>query len=434
MNVYSLVYVIIAAILIVYTLKNRLDLLSMCAVCYIVYSIYCIPGIGISGFYRPNLSPQLYYLVYMQMVIILIFSILIRSEEKRKFRSNKSMDGSEGMFFPKSDVNDVILNTSFYVYTAIMMVFAILNITRAGFSGFAAGKATVWEETNIFFVISLYGSFPSFAYGFHNRKKAIWIPSLMIELTIFFSGARAFVATLVIIFICEKGYDLWKNRKGNIRIYFFGALAVVFLLVYRMIDTYIMNGNISGAFQQLKNPQTWLTALEFNESRVIIANYDFVLMSGIRLPMGDIVYRFTDFIPGLNSILPIRLRYPENFSTWLRETVHGSTGVGGTIWGESYAMFGVVGIIVFTVLWLCFVRYSNKHLSYVRKHSYFVVSLGVYLSWYINRLDFNRVGQVTKITILCFLMWAFIYMVLGGTVKMFGYSFRIGKYNCPNFE
>ena len=106
--------------------------------------------------------------------------------------------------------------------------------------------------------------------------------------------------------------------------------------------------------------------------------------------------------------------------------------MGGTIWGESYAMFGMTGVILFTYVWLCFVRYSNRHLSYCKEHSYFVVSLGIYLSWYINRLDFNRVGQVTKITVMCFLMWAFIYMVLGGTVKIFNYSICIRNHSSRN--
>ena len=418
-------YLIGIIILIICTLRNRLDILSVCTMCFIVYSIYCIPGIGISGYYRPKLSHELYYLIYLQIFIIFIFLFITRAAEKGKtikfiknnylFEQKKETD----VQYPK------ILDTSFYIYTTIMVVFAVINIIKIGFSGFAAGKANVWEESNIFFIISLYCSFPSFAYGLHNKKKMIWIPSLLIELTIFFAGSRAFLATLIVIVICEKGYSLWRNKKNSFTIYIFGAIAIVFLLIYRTVDTYIMNGDISGAIRVLQNPLIWANALEFNEPRVIIANYDYVLTSGIKLPIGDIVYRFIDFIPGMTRIIPIKLVYPEYFSDWLYLEVHGSKGVGGTIWGESYAMFGVFGVILFTILWLLFLNYSNRHLSYYKEYSCFVISLGIYLAWYINRLDFNRVGQVTKITLLCFLIWGLIYLILGGAITIFGRTIEI---------
>lgn len=422
MSAYSIVYLIGISILIIYTLKNRLDILSVCTICFIVYSIYCIPGIGISGFYRPKLSHGLYYLIYLQIFIIFLFLVKTRTIEKGKslkFISNNHIVKQ------KNETNvqySKILDTSFYIYTVIMVFFVVINIIKIGFSGFAEGKSNVWEESNILFIISLYGSFSSFAYGLHNKKKMIWMPSFLIEMIIFFAGARAFLATLIVIAICEKGYGLWKSKKNNFLIYILGAVAVVFLLIYRAIDTYIMSGDISGAIQVLQDPLTWVTALEFNEPRVIIANYDYVLTSGIKLPIGDIVYRLIDFVPGLTYIIPINLTYPEYFSDWLYLEVHGSQGVGGTIWGESYAMFGIFGVIMFTILWLLFLRYSNKHLSYCKEYSCFIISLGVYFAWYINRLDFNRVGQVTKITLLCFLMWGIIYIILGGTITLFGYT------------
>ena len=82
-------------------------------------------------------------------------------------------------------------------------------------------------------------------------------------------------------------------------------------------------------------------------------------------------------------------------------------------------------MILFTILWLLFLRYSNRHLSYYKEYSCFVISLGVYLAWYINRLDFNRVGQVTKITLLCFLIWGLIYLILGGAITIFGRTIEI---------
>lgn len=432
MSIYSTVYLIISIILISHTMKNRLDLLSVCTICFIVYSIYCIPGMGISGFYRPSLSPKLYYLIYTQMFTILAFSMMTRQREK--YKSKKRNDLNKKKFkvnpigtFIKGESGNKTLDTSFKIYTAIMVIFVMINIFKVGFSGFAAGKETVWEQTNILFIISLYGSFPAFAYGLHNKKKIIWIPSLLIELLIFFSGSRAFTATLIIIFICEKGYEFWKKRKSNLGICVIGGLAIAFLLLYRTVDTYIMKGDIGGAIQQLQEPLTWFTAFEFNEPRVIIANYDYALTTGIELPMGDIIYRFTDFIPGLNSLLSIKIKYPEYFSDWLTSSVHGSTGVGGSIWGESHAMFGIFGVIIFTLLWLCFVRFANKHLSYYKEYSCFIVSLGIYLSWYINRLDFNRVGQVTKITFMCFLIWGTIYLLLGGTIKIFNHSIYFRK-------
>lgn len=424
MIVFRITYVIMAIILMLYTVKRRLDLITVCSACFIVYSIYCMFGIGISGFYRPKLSQQLYYLIYCQIIIILLFSIITHHQEKRSLEKNP-------MLHEKTAIDDKPINKrldySFYVYTAIIVVFALVNIVQIGLTGFISGKSEVWEQSNILYLISLYGAYPSFAYGIHNKKKWIWIPSLFVELTIFFAGSRAFLTTMIIIFMCEYGSTLWKNRKSNIKIFVFGGLTIVFLLIYRMVDQSIMAGDLNGVVQTLSNPATWATALEFNEPRVIIANYDYVLTSGIRLPIGDIIYRLIDFIPGLTTLFSIKLKYPEYFSTWLEASVNGSAGVGGSIWGESYAMFGAFGVFVFTLIWLIFVKKCNKHLNYPKTYSYFIVSLGSYLAWYINRLDFNRVGQACKVMLFCFLLWAFIYLILGGTIYTYKYKIRLNK-------
>jgi len=179
-------------------------------------------------------------------------------------------------------------------------------------------------------------------------------------------------------------------------------------------------------FQTLLNGNTWLEALEFNEPRVIIANYDYALTSGIRLPLGDVIYRIIDFVPGLPSLIPIDLAYPEYFSDWLFTELQGSAGVGGTIWGEAHAMMGIVGVILFTCIWMQFVGLANKHLNYHKPYSSFLIAEGTYLAWYINRLDFNRVGQSVKITLLCFLLWLGIYFLLGGEIKA-GKKFRLQR-------
>ncbi|MCI8599782.1 MAG: hypothetical protein HFJ10_15310 [Lachnospiraceae bacterium] len=417
----SLFYTVLSLIIIIYSVNHRLDLLCVAAICYIVYSMYCIPGIGISGQYRPKLSDSLYCSVYIQLVLLIIFIGITRYYERRKDHSLRSN------VVPTINNNqEKILKISFRIYTAIIVIFAFANIIPIGISGFATGKSTVWEQTNVFYIISLYGAYPSFAYGIHKNDKLVWIPSLLIELTIFFAGSRAFTATIIVIFLCEKGTALWKNKKGNWKLFVLGALGIVFLLMYRMVDQYVMAGDLQGAIDTLKDPLTWLTALEFNEPRVIIANYDYVFTSGVRFPLGDIIYRIIDFIPGMTWIFSFRLSYPEYFSTWLMDEVHGSTGVGGSIWGESYAMFGYIGVILFTLLWLLMINKCNKHLDYHKKHSYFLVSLGTYLAWYINRLDFNRVAQACKVLLFCYLIWAIIFLAFGGTLEIgkFKYSFK----------
>lgn len=417
-TIYSYIYLIIIIGMMLCLIRHRIDLLLIASVCYIVYTIYCIPGIGISGSYTPKLSPELYYLVYMQCITIMLFVFGTRRREKE----DKKTDTKRYEKKPKKA--STVLKASFYVYTLIIVVFAAANILRIGFSGFAAGKENVWEETNILYIISLYGAYPSFAFGLHNHIKTIWIPSLLVELTIFFAGSRAFATTLVIIFLCERGSYLWKERRKTYKLLIVGAIAVVFLLMYRMVDQQIMSGDIAGVLTTIKQPDAWLEALEFNEPRVIIANYQYVVANKFRLPFGDTLYRLLDFIPGLTFLLPIKLKYPEYFSSWLKDEVQAVRGVGGSIWGESYAMFGVLGVFVFTVIWLMILHYCNKHLDYHSSSSYFIVPLAAYYAWYINRLEFNLLGQAFKVFVLCFIIWAIIYLVMGGTVEVLKYRIR----------
>ena len=420
---YSIIYLLLVVGIFIYTIKNRLDILSVSAVCFVVYSMYCFFGYGISGQYRPALSVRLYLLVYLQMILIMGFIIFSRYNEKyRKYPKLLK-------YVPDTYVDvsgNKTLTNSFYIYTAVIVLFALINVCKVGVSGFLAGKETVWGQVNILYIISLYGAYPSFAYGIHTRNKWIWIPSLLVELTIFIAGSRAFTATMIIMVLCELGVSYWKKKQRNFEIYMLGAGAIVFLLIYRSVDKAIMQGDIASMLQTLLNGNTWLEALEFNEPRVIIANYDYALTSGIRLPLGDVIYRIIDFVPGLPSLIPIDLAYPEYFSDWLFTELQGSAGVGGTIWGEAHAMMGIVGVILFTCIWMQFVGLANKHLNYHKPYSSFLIAEGTYLAWYINRLDFNRVGQSVKITLLCFLLWLGIYFLLGGEIKA-GKKFRLQR-------
>ena len=427
MTTNSLIYIILAVAVVIVIMRGKIDLISVCGACYILYTMYCIYGYGKAGFYRPKLSLKLYYYVYAQLLIILIY-IMIKNyrDKKDKWKTITYAQQTD------EANNKRAMDLSFYAYTAVIAAFAFINIGRIGLAGFASGKANVWAGTNIFYIISLWGAFVSFAYGIHNKKRMIWIVSLMIELSIFLAGSRAFTASIIVIFLAEYGSTLWKNRKRSTYLYILAIVAVLFMIVYRTVDKQIMAGNISGALESLKNPEVWATALEFNEPRVIIANYDYVFTSGIRLPASDVVYRIIDFIPGATKFVPIKLNYPEFFSDWLREQEHAAGGVAGTIWGESYAMLGPIGLLGGTWLWLLLMDKCNRHLKYPGGHSYFLVALGAYLSWYISRLDYNRVGQICKVLLLCYLIWGFFYMMLGGSIEFFGVKLRIDLSNLTN--
>ena len=241
MTIYSIIYVSLVLILIIQCAKNRLDLLCVAGICYAVYSLYCAFGIGLSGAYSTRLSPILYTFVFIQISIITVFTFLIR---KRKvcLQVEKNDQSSKNLFRVGEIQLSDRLTTAYFIYTIIIAVFALVNILRIGISGLAAGKANVWNETNVFYVISLYGTYPSFAYGIHKGVKIIWIPAVLIELTVFFAGSRAFFTTMIIIFLCEKGSELWKKRKSNLKIAILGLLGIVFLLIYRSVDQLIMAG------------------------------------------------------------------------------------------------------------------------------------------------------------------------------------------------
>ncbi len=421
MTFYSIFYLIIAAALLLYTARHRFDLIAVAALCFIVYTIYCIPGTGIAGFYRPRLSPALYYSVYVQMAVILAASVIIRSGREEKPRTPWLTD--EGIRPGQED----ILHRSFRLYTIVIALFALLNVATIGVSTFLSGKGSVWGKANILYIISLYGAYPSFAYGIHKRDKFIWMLSLLVELTIFIAGARAFTATLLIMIICEMGSSLWKERKGNVKLYVWGALLVLFMVLYRAVDTQVMSGDFAGVLTTLKDPATWASALELNEPRVIIANYDYVLTHHVHFPLGDVVYRIIDFVPGMTKMIPIPLTFPEYFSNWLMAQENASAGVGGTIWGEGYAMFGWAGIPLLTAVWMALLGFANKHMDFHKPYSYFIVASATYLSWYISRLDFNRVAQSLKVMFLCFLIWQTIFLIQGGEVVFRRFSLLLGR-------
>ena len=208
---YSFIYLALVIVFFCFTIKNRLDILSVCMACFVVYSMYCFFGYGIAGLYRPQLSPALYGLVFLQMALILGITAKARKEDGAKYLVSPVKEEQS----PAAIEENVRVTRAYCLYTAVMVFFTLINIVPLGISGFAAGKANVWENTNVLYVVSLYGAYPAFAYGIHAGKKRIWIPALLIEMTIFFAGARAFLATMIVLFLCERGVAMWRKTQKN---------------------------------------------------------------------------------------------------------------------------------------------------------------------------------------------------------------------------
>ena len=205
---YSFIYLALVIVFFGFTIKNRLDILAVSMACFVVYSMYCFFGYGIAGLYRPKLSPILYGLVFLQMALILGITANARKKDGAKYLDLSEKETQT----PAAVAENVRLTRSYCLYTAVMVFFTLINILPLGFAGFAAGKANVWENTNVLYVVSLYGAYPAFVYGLHAGKKQIWIPAVLIEMTIFFAGARAFLATVIVLFLCERGVAMCVNE------------------------------------------------------------------------------------------------------------------------------------------------------------------------------------------------------------------------------
>ena len=62
----------------------------------------------------------------------------------------------------------------------------------------------------------------------------------------------AFTATLIVIFLCEKGTSLWNKRKGNLKIYILGALGIANMWIAIFADVGVMVLAVLNAVRALK--------------------------------------------------------------------------------------------------------------------------------------------------------------------------------------
>ncbi|MEG1256981.1 O-antigen polymerase [Clostridium sp.] len=416
-------YVICISCLFIYTIFRKIDFLSFAAFSFIIYTMPCLAGkVWIRGYnqyyYYSAISNQLYSIICMQLVLTLLYLMFYDFRKRyllaKKKLVNESNDSQEINNKYNNDKKEKWICTCFKILLIIVYASTIKNIYTIGISNLSLHKSKIIAEMSSFYTTSVIAAIVIFIYAYKNKKKYLKLFSLPIVLLNLFIGSRALITTLFVSLFVINSNRLQEKSKGKIKYLIIGIVALFFILLYKQIYILVKLGDWHAVFDTLINYDTYIKAVTPVDSTINISIYNYIIDYKYFLEGNDVLGRLVSFIPFVNNYIDVS--HSLRFSQILKnEIFHSSYGLASCIWAEVYAMFGIIGIFIFQLLWLRLLEWGNKHIYSLKTSVYFILPTIAYLSFYIHRLDYLQVFGIMKSMLMIYLIWLSIYKM--GVIK-----------------
>lgn len=415
----SALFTVLCGILLVIVLMRRLDLFSVAAVCLMVYNFYCTTNYvwiashekaGVN-YYEAFIDPRVYGIVIAQ-VVIMILVILWHDRPNRKHVRVTSGEDSR-----KSKYTTAQLDKIFMYAGVISLLIMLSNIATIGVKGLSASKSEVWAQTNVLYITGLWVAMAVFAYAMKSKqRKYLWLslPQILVHL---FIGSRAYFAVVVIIaLVCwssDKPFTLKRNTL-IIVVAFFGMMGI---MLYKQVYEEVKAGDLAAIIAILQDPETYNWILRWGEPRIVLANFNYVVTSGLTLSPEEIVGRIITVIPFLNDFFPINERNLL-LSTVVIGDLNSSYGLASNIWGEFYCIGSYPLVAAMYFLWLWLVSLGNRMVTSKSWTSCFILPLMAYFAFYIHRMDFVKVLGNVKMDLFAMIVWWMAACVVVGYIAI----------------
>ena len=402
------IYIIISLIIILYITFRKVDFLSIGAACFIIYHSHAAYGeVYIHSRERVNvllyedfISDKLYLILFSQL-LILLFSIVIYDYLAKKNKTDK-------IVYVSTIRNDdtKAIHKSFVILGFLSLFTYSIDIFKIGFVNLAGNKSYVWQQTGLFYTVSLWSAMAVFSYAIKNKKFSllfISVPQILIHL---FIGSRAYFAVIIIIMIIYYGHYIKHNLVKNIKLYVLGAIGAIGIMAYKRIWMDVKAFDFIAVMNTLLDKETYLWILRLGEPRIVLADYNYIINSSFRLDFSDLFVRLITIFPFAN-----RLGNPTHdilLSSVIRNDFNASYGLASNFWAEGYAMFGYFGIYLFFIIWIVMLKKGNEFIESNSWISYFAIPIISYLAFYIHRMDYIKVIGNIKMLFFSALVWWFI--------------------------
>lgn len=406
------IYFVLCVILLIDVFKTRINLMSLAKLSFIFYTSSCLlgnvwieRGIG-DVYYSSQIGSKTYLLIYLQMLIFIVFAKV--SIFNIKIKHNKKLFVTDNNFISNIDLRclDII--------SIISIIIFLYNIYfTVGFNNILSGahKSDIINQTNFLFSFSIWGILISFVYSFKYSKKNILFLSSICLLVILLIGIRSYPVIAILCVVIIKSNEVKKILKNNLKWFIIIFILFVFAMVYKEIYRYVRLMDIDKIIETILNYNIFEDILSNPESRITFTLYDYVVSNNYKISLYDSLIRLFSLIPGVNNIFQSDL--PIRFSEIARDILFGTSyGLGGSFWGETYAMFGTIGVIIVTYIWIKIIKYGDKLLLSNNKYYCFFSIILIYISFYIHRLDWVQVFGGVKSIIFWFVIYCFLKILI----------------------
>lgn len=413
----TVLFTALSAILLVIVLTRRLDLFSVAAVCLIVYNCYCATGYvwiashekaGVN-YYQGTVDTRVFLIIICQMLLM----ILVILWHDRKGQNSASVLDADRR--GKGKYSRFQIDKIFFLTGVISLVIMLSNVMSIGLKGLSASKSEVWAQTNVLYVTGLWLAMAVFAYAMKTKqKKYLWLslPQILVHL---FIGSRAYFAVIVIVaLVCwasDKPFTLKRNTL-IIVVAFFGMMGI---MLYKQIYEEVKAGDIAAIASILQDPDTYNWILRWGEPRIVLANFNYVVTSGLTLSTEEIVGRIISVIPFLNNFTSISERNLL-LSTVVIGDLNSSYGLASNIWGEFYVIGSYPLVALMYCFWLWLVAMGNRMITNSAWTASFILPLVSYFAYYIHRMDLVKVLGNVKMDLFAMIIWWAVACVVVGYI------------------
>lgn len=303
----------------------------------------------------------------------------------------------------------------------IVMICAILSLgslgiqlINYGISDFFANKQDQLRDAKLHIIFStsiLLGL--AFSYQMSYRKYLILF--LILLGFIFISGDRTniFIAFFTLLILSKKSFNFKQviNKKIVLSIIFLLFIGVFGKDVYGAVSTaYINDTSIFYAFRGRALESDGIYSSEPYHIATILNS---IIEDDFRV---DSTY-LNDF---LYHLLPNATQFTDTlhfFSNRLKSTYFSdwgdSSGVGATFWGEGLALFSILGLIFFYVIYAILlvvlnILYSKSSINFKPP----IAIMGAYWATYIHRNSlFQMISHEKKVLYIFILIFVFSYFI-----------------------
>lgn len=337
-----------------------------------------------------NIEDKTYWILIINMIIILITYVIYNWRSKDKIDTNMSEEEIERHDKKeKLDKYFVYFITGLNVFCIIYILYTLKDVLFTN----NFNKTMIMVNTSK--IHEYYKMFTMFWFIYlviqHKEIhfKIVWIVSILGLILTFLLGHRSFLViagiAVAVYIINEK---LWK--KGNTfsfivhnKIIILLAIVCIFIVFFiKGVTAALFDGNFDLVWSRLTNVSYYSDTLKISEPNVIISNMNGIVKENYRVDFSSYAVIPTYLVPGLTSLMNI-----ESFTTVYQRDLFGTNNRASTILGEAYANGGLLMVVlvdfIITALLVMIYKFYKRTNDNIWK-TFWLLS-GIDLAFFIHR-------------------------------------------------